>query len=109
MAFRVPIFNIRCRIWTAGTAPPAAPRLISICQLKWNPSATAQNYPGLLLPAGTDVRGLYATGGSDLIEVPELSGRFYRCVWFDDTAKGFTNEYRHAVVEWVTPFITPAP
>lgn len=109
VAYVVPSMPTPCRIWTAGAFPPAAPRLATVCQLRYNPGISAQNYVSLLLPAGTDVRGQYHTGGSDLIEVPAGSGRLYLCVWVDDTALGFTNVHRQAVCVWQVPFITPTP
>lgn len=109
MAYVVPAMPTACRIWTRGVSVLLPPRVITICQLRFNPGLTAQNYVALLLPAGTDIRGSYHTGGSDLVEVPAGSGRFYTCVWMDDTAFGFTNQHRQAVCEWQRPFITPTP
>lgn len=109
MPFVIPSFPLSCNIYTNGGGPPAAPRLVSVCQLRWGPSRTSQNYVGLLLPAGTDIRGLYHSTSSDVVECPAGSGRLYRCVWMDDVAPGFTNVHREAVLEWIRPFITPTP
>jgi hypothetical protein len=52
----------------------------------------------VLFPQGSDVRDISCGSGSDLLEVPAGSGRWYLVVYVDDVAKGFTNEYRSASV-----------
>lgn len=53
----------------------------------------------LLLPALTDIRdAACASGYTDIVEVPDGSGRWYSVEYVDDVAKGFTNEYRVAVL-----------
>lgn len=109
MAYVVPAMPTAVNIWTNGVSVLLPPRVITVCQLRFNPALTAQNYVSLLLPAGTDVRGNYHSSGSDTVEVPAGSGRFYEVEWMDDTALGFTNVHRQAVCVWKAPFITPTP
>jgi hypothetical protein len=53
---------------------------------------------GLLLPALTDLRDQFQGGQNDVIEVPSDSGRWYGLECYDDVGKGFSNEYRLAVI-----------
>lgn len=108
MPYLPPTFNLLCNIWTGpAVVPPfGAPRLTTHCQLRIYKTAAEVNasgfstgmYVSLLLPAGTDIRGLFGfTAAQDLVECPAGSGRFYKVQTFDDVAKGFPNEYRMAV------------
>jgi hypothetical protein len=109
MSFRVPTFPIKCNIYDFFSLPPAAPRLTSVCQLRvgrWVAPGAATDWATggfllgrkLLLPKRTDIRSLDWYGASDTVEVPVGSGRWYQVVVVDDVARGFTNEYRFAVI-----------
>ena len=126
MAYHAPTFNLSCSIWhdyDGGDLPPMIPPdLAADCQLRWCGRGPAEAYapvvseetpwqPGwqLLFPAGTDIRDVYSGNvrRKDVIECPSTSGRFYIVNYVDDVAKGFTNEYRIAIVtktgEWPIP------
>lgn len=105
MAFSVPTFNLTCNIYTGPPAWPAVPRLSPVCNLAVGSKIRA-NLPGvhalsvyLLLPALTDIRGpVNATPGQDFVEVPAGSGRTYVVLSVEDAGKGFSNEYRFALL-----------
>lgn len=110
MAFLPPTFNLLCNIYSGpAVVPPfGAPRIANQpCQLrlyKTGPIVNAAGftsgmYIAILLPAGTDVRGgIGFQTMADLVECPAGSGRYYEVRTFDDVAKGFSNEYRFAIV-----------
>jgi hypothetical protein len=52
----------------------------------------------LLLPPLTDIRDNLCLTGSDAVEVPLGSGRWYLVVFVDDFGKGFANEHRGAMI-----------
>lgn len=134
--FILPTFNLTCNIWRYTLNPRTDPPTIAgqVCNLQfghknsWGPvesfvpntSHTAfnnniANYAmarNLLLPVHTDIRpawygGVVNVGQGDFVEVPAGSGRFYGTMDVDDVAKGFTNEYRVALL---VPFPTwPVP
>lgn len=53
----------------------------------------------LLLPAGTDVRDLNCNiANNDIIEVPRLTGSWYAVTLVGDSGKGFSNEFRWALL-----------
>lgn len=116
MAFAPPTFNLVVNIWrynqnvgtppaviTAGNLSPGK-RVVMNYGLPLLPFNAAHIYPvpppmELLLPKGTDVRRLVpAVSGSDVVEVPAGSGRYYVVTGVDDVGKGFPNEYRLATV-----------
>ena len=124
MAYRLPNFNIQCRVnrFVAGPYPPGGPvagSVASVCQL------ATSHYPGQVFPTGfigskvliklpklTDIR---TTGpgptNPDLVEVPLGSGLWYSVMAVQDIGKGFANEYRVAILSamqttlnlWVFP------
>jgi hypothetical protein len=97
----LPTFNLLVNVWTAGTAPPAAPRTTCMGNLAFG-RRTGPVLPGvasslmqLLVPAGTDIRdGVNGPPGRDLLEVPAGTGRYYQVNVVDDLGKGFANEHR---------------
>jgi len=117
MAFIVPTFNLFANVFTSATFPPAVPRLAAIpCQLRQSgrlstgQRGTATAFIPLwecLFPLHTDIRDFKNATGADNLEVPAGSGRFYFVDLVDDVGKGFTNEYRVAMIEkngiWPTP------
>lgn len=123
MAFVLPTFPITCEIFDSGLPPPAGPARISgqPCQLRAPqanmtiiiPAAGATSSVVLLLPPGTDIRDPWNApiNSNDYVEAPSGSGRFYRVMFMDDIAKGFSNEHRFAVLIKVSglPWPTPSP
>jgi hypothetical protein len=127
MGYKVPTFNITCNIWDHYGAitplpPPSPARLTNVpCQLTWGhrvqvSSTGGTSTPGiltmsmsLLLAKLTDVRGPQSYAGGDLVEVPAGTGRWYQVVAVDDVGRGFTNEYRCALIfalagSWAAPY-----
>lgn len=110
MAFRVPTFNLDVNLWRTPAVVSASPTLTFRANLSRGerifqiPVYASQPWDMvsqmiLLCPALTDIRP--PTGfltPQDLVEVPAGSGRYYQVIDVDDTAKGFANEYRHAVL-----------
>lgn len=111
MPFRVPTFNLNVGIWRGiGVYPPVGlPAIATTGNL--TPGRREYDVPivptfnlvlgmtmYLLLPVGTDVRDKLSAGGPDTLEVPLGSGRYYSVLAVDDTAKGFPNEYRFAII-----------
>jgi len=117
--------NLICNIYSGAGAPPAVPRITSICSLSLGAlSATAiakgasqalGDYGGmwLLLPIGTDIRDASAATGRDGVECPAGSGRIYDVAWVDDIGGGYPNEHRFAEIikkgVWPTPFPSVGP
>lgn len=131
MAFTLPNFNLTCNVrpttsnaWPPGTIPATANRLTGqacalVCGHRSTSSAVqisaTTSYPTslamfLLLPVGTDVRGMQdSTGHTDAVECPAGTGRWYQVGWVDDVAKGYPNEHRVALLfplqfKWVAPY-----
>lgn len=125
MAFNPPTFNLTCNVWHGtslhpGVLPADITGLacalqhakknaydMSLAELEGLPLWTMLTY--LLVPAGSDIRDQSTATGSDVIECPAGSGRFYMTTNVDDVAKGYPNEYRIApllkwtVIMWPTP------
>lgn len=127
MAFRPPVFNLFCNIYTmvppnTPAIPSGSPRLEhQACQLTYGRRVNVISTGGttaagvivltmnLLLPKGVDIRGPQDTVSADMVEVPEASGRWYAVVAVDDIGKGFNNEHRSASIfalvgTWVPPY-----
>lgn len=129
MPFVVPNFNLLCNIGS-GTGAGVFPRppFVSVrlanqeCALVYGrrvnaafsgdadsggPSVFQMN---LLLPMGTDIRGVQDSSGSvDLVECPAGSGRWYSVSSVDDVGKGYANEHRTAGLaavpgSWSAPY-----
>lgn len=120
MAFVLPTFNLQCNIYT-GAQFADAPRLTVACNLAWGKrvnGALAQEFSGhpssfavmtLLLPSLTDIRDTFNSSGSDGVECPAGSGRWYFVDQVDDLGKGFPNEHRGAILEKAGSWPTPVP
>lgn len=127
MAFSVPSFPLLANISQPDSlgdlrAPTPPFREVDVpCNLAWGRRVNTMSTGGtgfsgvpvncidLLLPKLTDVRGPQDSVGPDLAEVPAGSGRWYQVTCVDDVAKGFTNEYRIAVLfalvgQWTAPY-----
>jgi len=117
MAYTIPTFNLICDLYTGppGVIPPVGPaRLTVLVNLSpgrrvMMPSAGFLVLMEVLLPAGTDIRGGMSATGSDIIELPQGSARYYKVLGVDDVAKGFANEYRIAWCAQQPPQPTPLP
>lgn len=123
MAYNPPSFNLTADIYDLADWPSGSPRLTSIsCQWRgvgkaasiYNAvSVTSFSVPTeILFPAGTDVRSLFesATSSYDIIKL-YMGGSFrpFRVLDVYDIGKGFTNEYRVAVVVKLAPWTPPIP
>jgi len=126
MAFTLPTFNLSANLWRIGGSGGAyaAPDLTVACNLSFGRRVEQRRTQqavlttnvlsrGLLLPKLTDIRATWNAHAPDLVEVPAGSGRFYGVEDVEDVAKGFTNEYRFACLEYLivgaTIFGMPAP
>jgi len=109
MAFTVPNFNLPVNLWRAPAVVIDPPTLTFFANLSRGERVftTPVFADGtnellaqmiLLCPALTDIRPSDTAVYRDLVEVPAGSGRYYAVVAVDDTAKGFLNEYRFAVL-----------
>lgn len=130
MAFQVPHFPLFAAIWRNGGigGAYAAPDVVTAANLSpgrrvllTQPLIAGVGSPvpvELLVPARTDIRANWNNAGNDLVEVPSGSKRFYTVVWVDDVGRGFTNEYRLALMYYSVggnttlaggPFPAPSP
>jgi hypothetical protein len=112
VSFRVPEFNLSVNIWRWGTGVSNPPDVTAQGNLSPGrrvftgasfTEVAASNPPmfmELMLPAGTDVRYSPLSPGisGDMVEVPAGTGRYYYVCQVDDVAKGFSNEYRLALM-----------
>jgi hypothetical protein len=118
MPFIVPTFNSTCNIWHATTWNATWPGVVNApdllnrpCQLRAskNVSNAGTTFLAsavlleLVILKGTDIRN--PTFGTaeyaywmDRVEVPSGSSSWYFVVGVGDIAKGFTNEYRQALL-----------
>jgi len=127
MAYRPPVFNLFCNIYTMAVPntpaiPAGSPRVEhQPCQLTYGRRVQVVSTGGtaqagvlvltmnLLVPKGVDIRGPQDTVTADMVEVPEASGRWYAVAAVDDIGKGFANEHRTAAIfalagSWVPPY-----
>lgn len=115
----IPQMPLVANIYRVGSA---VPDVVSAANLAWGRRVQLSATGGtttigvivylmsLLLPAGTDVRGVKSGYAGDNVECPAGSGRFYKVMFVDDIGKGFPNEHRSAQLlqdnaTW--PFPTP--
>lgn len=109
MAYVLPTYNTPVNITTGGGGPLRIAGLK--CNLAFGSRVNVTSTGGtsalgvpllfmyLLLPKGTDIRGPLQTTGSDIVEAPAGSGRFYTVEFVDDVGKGFDNEHRLATLK----------
>ena len=123
MAFRTPTFNILCDIYTFGTWPAGPARIVaSPCQWRATGKPTAfdsanfiaffSTLTEIVLPAATDVRGPFENpiNNFDLITISAIGPAWaFEVKDVYDIGKGFTNEYRVAVVCKHAPWPVPIP
>ena len=121
MAYILPSFNLQCNIYSYVVGPVVTPRIaLQVCQLR----APSPNYSGIvqpsaaqfsamliMLPPGTDIRGINdgTFNNPDRVEVPAGSGRVYQVQYVDDIGKGFANEHRFATLAKIPLYIWPVP
>lgn len=117
MGFPVPTFNTPVNLWRASTVsagpfPLPAPDLTFNANLSYAKGRNQYNFSQqvsgrlqfvigveLLCPKLTDIRGhTAALWNGDLVEVPAGSLRLYTVGFVEDVAKGFSNEYRLAII-----------
>jgi hypothetical protein len=131
MAFPLPNFNLSAKIWRNNGVGGsyAAPDVTSNCFLSPGrrvtmPFARSTGQPAPYIqteigfPKGTDVRGSWNGVGEDRVEVPAGSKRFYAVMSVDDVGKGWANEYRLVMLQFLIngdtnlaggPFPVPVP
>ena len=116
MAFHPPTFNLTVNLWRGPnpvTNPPtfvfqgnlaigrrqlfAPPAISTAAQFTAGPQYG--DATELLLPKGSDIRGPQNAGYTDIVEVPAGTGRYYLVLWVDDVGRGFSNEYRLALLK----------
>ena len=119
--FKIPTMNLICNVWRGDGAFPKTPDVTCNCNL--SPGEFVVGNEGsigmyLRVPAHTDLQWAISAHGSDIVEVPAGSGRFYIVAFVEDIAKGFPNEHRFAVLQvsantptpsGATPWPTPYP
>lgn len=108
----VPTMPLLCQVYRGTLIPPIAPPALTIpCQLRAMKTGLIvggrTTSPGvlmlLLVAKGTDIRdALNGIAQQDVVQCPANSGVYYRVLNVTDAAKGFTNEYRIAVVTRIT-------
>jgi len=117
MAFTLPDFNLAVDIYT-GPWLTKVLRVSTVGNLAFGkrvqqlfgsydpqPNVQSSTPALLLLPAGTDVRGVVLTNQEDVIEVPSGSGRWYSVNAVEDIGKGFSNEHRCASVTQISEYV----
>lgn len=130
MAYRPPVLNLVCDIYTFGDYGVNPPRLTSVpCQ--WRTIGKVTSFGDviagffsfvsteILLLKGTDLRGYDegATAENDTVVIigptppaPPFAAPLPFLVSFVyDVAKGFTNEYRVGIVNKLRPWPIPIP
>jgi hypothetical protein len=119
MAFAVPTFNLTAAIWT-GPYKTKIHRFDVRCNLAFGRriqqpvvddldaySITGTLQMALLFPALTDLHDFNSGHDNDVIECPIGTGRWYGLIAYDDVGKGFSNEYRLAVVSKISEAVNP--
>ena len=105
MAYTIPVFNLKCNIWRHGNATTNPPDVSLVeCNLALGKRVVSGPdkdvvvgidgvFRYILMPIGTDVRGQFHNGGSDTIECPAGTGRYYTCLDAEYSGGGFSNEH----------------
>lgn len=124
MSYSIPQMPLLFAVWSNADDPTTdPPRDFDIpCNLGWGRrglssspgfvgSGTAPALAQLLVPAGTDIRGManQAATDPDWVEVPQGSGRYYIVWQVDDIGKGFPNEHRFGLISPLTAIGWPVP
>lgn len=119
MAYAIPKMPILCNIFTFNTPTAGPPRAAGRpCQLRGVSFPTSAGHAAnlqqptswiLVLPKREDIRDGWSNFSPDIVEVPAGTGRFYRVLYVDDIARGFTNEYRVATLTKHGTWPVPIP
>lgn len=131
--FRLPNFNLRCRIYRYDGTHPGVFAGDSPCQLRYGwfgavasvqgsrspERSTISSHQGpptvVLFPIGTDVRDRFWDGSidteGDLLQLPEGEETYYEVLRVERCHAGFPNEYLAAVVSpiKIPPRVFPIP
>lgn len=109
MAYRLPTFNLTVNVWRNGVnhANPPAFTVMGNFNLgrrvAFLPTPLAQVVSWLwirylLVPTGTDLRGLLQATGKDQVEVPAGSGRYFDVWDVEYVGEGFANQHLRAAL-----------
>jgi len=118
MAIPLPTFNIVVNIWRFGTPTTDPPDLADVpANLAWGKrvnQAGGESDDGftmtLLVPAGTDIRGEWNTGGSpDTVEASAGDGWYYEVLYVDRSGHEFPNAHLNAVIRLYYGNSPPVP
>lgn len=123
--YTLPTFNLTILIWRNANTPPGPPpdgtcdanlangkRTTAFVITSFDPGVDDTESFGvqqLLVPKGTDIRGVNSNTGPDWLEIPAGSGVYFTCRWVQYVAKGFANEHLLCWVNQTTPWIDPLP
>jgi len=109
MGFKVPAFNVWCQVVRPSSPNPFQIHGWSRCQVRGtdshsDPGPTPRTIFQILFPKYSDVRSFEQSpdGLQDFIQVAGWGARFARIEGVSDKGVGFSNEYRIAVVNWVS-------
>lgn len=121
MAFQQPTYNILFNAWRSDHSPAIWPPDVAAAKgnLAWGKRVNTMSTGGtgsagvpvtamtLLLEATVDLRDQWSTTGSDVVEVPAGSGRFYVVWTCDYIGLGFPNAHKGATLIKTIGFKTP--
>lgn len=103
MPFSLPDFNLVASLWRSPDAWPGTVTATSNVQLYLTSRPLLDVTPGdptaWVPPVYVRFPALFDVRPDDQLEVPSGTDRIYRVRWVDDCHKGFSNEYRVALVE----------
>ncbi len=122
----IPTFPLVVNVWRNSTGVNNPPDVVTMGQLFLHTqqplllinATTRVTFfsRSIYVPKGTDIRPTWITPGSDFVEVPAGSKRYYFVSDVDDVAKGQANEFRVAAINWsltapgaVGPWPLPIP
>lgn len=118
----LPAFNLTANVWRNGNPTSNPPDVVTKGNKGLGRRVTTGPDSGLsvgidslfrfiLLPVDADVRGKWQSGGSDTMEVPAGSGRFYTVQDIDYVGEGFANDHQMAILNPISPlpFVPPPP
>ena len=117
MAFVVPQFPLNINVWRAGNATSNPPDVTTTGNLSPGKRVTTASNIGevpppamlseLLFPKQVDIRGANQGAGSDTLEIPAASGRYYSCLQTEEVGLGFANHHRIAFVQQAPTSFSP--
>lgn len=117
MAYRPPVLNLACNIYTGPWHTRALRIADEPCNLALGKGVRLASADGfsndfaflmtLYLGAGVDVRSSMNGYIEDLVECPAGSSRWYQVIAVDDSGKGFPNESRVALLHPISEVVDP--